>query len=288
MFILLILCVFAHALPRVDIEHFIKRPELFNASKPFVITNAMQFPKHIHTKKWLKKSFGTNIADFFKNNLDKQGSGLFLYEFERALEELHSPQYLHLQLAPKDWAKLELTIHPWFIRDHWMKWLTPKQLEEFYLKTHWKAMLIGTPGAGMFRHKDGLRTSSWHLHIKGKKQWTICKDDTCTVDILKPGDVLFYPKDYYHETKCLSNPTITITDTVKTLENEKALTAKLRQQCTSPNREFDFSASLCDTLEQALRWEIPWRNSSLLQTIEMRANPDSLGNNYDGRNYITR
>ena len=169
-----------------------------------------------------------------------------------------------------------------------MSRLTPAQIDEYSLKTHWKVMMIGTPGAGMFNHTDGLRSSSWHLHVKGKKRWTICKYGKCTTDILEPGDVLFYPKDYWHETKCLSNPIITITDTILTPENHDALSERLWQQCVSPERQFMFSASLCDSLQHALKWQDKWRSIAVEDTVEMREDPSHLGNNYDGRNYITR
>ena len=285
-FILLCLANASH-LPKVDIDHLIEHPALFNASKPFIISNAVQYPKRVGSLKWLKKTYGERIADFFLNNLDKEGAGLYLYTFEKALSELRPPQYLHLQMVPKDWTKLALTIHPWFMREQWLKALTPAQIEEFNVKTHWKVLLIGTPGAGMFNHSDGLRSSSWHLHVRGRKKWTICYHGDCTTDILEPGEVLFYPKDYWHQTECLDNPTITVTDTIRTAENRRALEGQFYKQCISPQKEFLFSAALCDGLEAATGWN-SWRDRASEQTVEMRASENFLGSNYDGRNYITR
>ena len=204
------------------------------------------------------------------------------------MSELSPPQYLHLQLVPSDWAKLKLAMHPWFIREEWLRGLTPTEIDEFHIKTHWKVLLIGTPGAGMFKHVDGLRSSSWHLHVKGRKKWTICKRDVCTEDVLEPGEVLFYPKDYAHETVCLDNPTITVTDTIRTEENAMALSQRFWHQCVSENKEFDFSSNLCDALQRTLKWSELWRDAALTETVEMRAHPSALGNNYDGRNYITK
>lgn len=286
-FLLLLIGVNSSHLPKIDIDHFVEHTALFNASKPFIITNAVNYPKRIGSFKWLKHSYATRISDFFKNNLDKQGSGLYLYTFDKALSELQPPQYLHLQMVPQDWSKLGLTVHPWFIREQWLKTLTPLQLEEFNIKTHWKVLLIGTPGAGMFNHSDGLRTSSWHLHVRGRKKWTICYHGHCTTDILNPGEVLFYPKDYWHKTECLDNPTITVTDTIKTSENRRAINEQFYRQCVSPSDEFGFSASLCDALESAIGWD-SWRTKAKKQTIEMREDLQFLGNNYDGRYYITK
>lgn len=41
----------------------------------------------------------------------------------------------------------------------------------YHLKTHWKIILAGTRGAGMFNHSDSLLTSSWHAHLMGEKWW---------------------------------------------------------------------------------------------------------------------
>jgi len=274
-------------LPKIHIDNLVKHPALFNASKPFIITDAIKYPKRIGSFKWLKHTYANRTSDFFKNNLDKQSSGLYLYTFAKALTELQSPQYLHLQMVQEDWTKLGLTIHPWFNREQWLETLTPTQLEEFSIKTHWKVLLIGTPGAGMFNHSDGLRTSSWHLHVRGRKKWTICYHGNCTTDILNPGEVLFYPKDYWHKTECLDKPTITVTDTIKTAENQQAVNQQFYHQCVSPKNDNGFSASLCDALEAAIRWD-SWRTKAKKQTIEMREDLQFLGNNYDGRYEITK
>ena len=58
----------------------------------------------------------------------------------------------------------------------WMsKCLLDKNInEEYHLKTHWKILLLGTVGAGMFNHTDSLQSSSWHGYIIGRKWWYIC------------------------------------------------------------------------------------------------------------------
>ncbi len=35
-------------------------------------------------------------------------------------------------------------------------------------------VLFGNKGAGMFNHKDTLRTASFHLTLHGTKRWHIC------------------------------------------------------------------------------------------------------------------
>lgn len=50
--------------------------------------------------------------------------------------------------------------------------LTPETWNQYFLKTHWRIILIGNENAGMFNHIDVLQTSSWHAHIKVYKTQT--------------------------------------------------------------------------------------------------------------------
>ena len=47
---------------------------------------------------------------------------------------------------------------------------------------------------------------------KGEKQ--------CFEDLVKPGEILFYPKHYFHETQNLAMPTMTVTGTVVSKFNQ--------------------------------------------------------------------
>jgi hypothetical protein len=141
---------------------------------------------------------------------------------------------LHFQLTSKAWKKLRESgafgdkMHKWFRTDGWMsKCLKTRQLvDEYHIKTHWKIILIGRPGAGMFNHSDSLLTSSWHAHVQGDKGkwWYVCGEGLgdgpykgqkqCFEDLVKPGEILFYPKHYFHETQNLAMPTMAVTGTV--------------------------------------------------------------------------
>ena len=93
--------------------------------------------------------------------------------------------------------------------------------EEYHLKTHWKIILTGSRGAGMFNHSDSLQTSSWHAHLMGSKWWYVCGTmpsgdrGVCFEDYLVPGETLYYGHGWHHETQNLETPTMTITDTVR-------------------------------------------------------------------------
>ena len=116
--------------------------------------------------------------------------------------------------------------------------------EEFHLKNHWKIILAGARGAGMFNHSDTLLTSSWHAHLTGRKWWYVCgPKGNCFEDYLMPGEVLYYGPHWHHETQNIITPTITITDTVAFDGNYKGLALKLHHECTTSKTGMLFSAS---------------------------------------------
>jgi hypothetical protein len=59
---------------------------------------------------------------------------------------------------------------------HWTARCMPSadRVSDFYLKTHWKMLLVGEQGAGMFSHKDVLRTASYQIQVAGTKKWHVC------------------------------------------------------------------------------------------------------------------
>merc|ERR1712232_739892 len=122
-------------------------------------------------------------------------------------------------------------------------------------------ILAGMPGAGMFEHADSLLTSSWHAHVTGKKWWHVCgrqsadQPEVCFEEVLKPGDILYYPPSWVHVTQCLDAPTITLTDTVIHEGNAEGIFGKTFGECTgNANMGFDFSAKLCDALDVCTDW----------------------------------
>jgi hypothetical protein len=129
-------------------------------------------------------------------------------------------------------------------------------LSLFYLKTHWKMLLLGNKEAGMFFHQDTLQASAWQIQLVGRKQWHICpgrverhqnmsllsssgsashyyykagtvnmfspdyekypliRDVHCHEYISTPGDLMYYPGDYWHQTKNLDTPTVSMTSSI--------------------------------------------------------------------------
>lgn len=50
----------------------------------------------------------------------------------------------------------------------------PSLADEWLAVTHWRMVLLGGPGAGMFNHRDALAAGSWQLQLAGAKAWHLC------------------------------------------------------------------------------------------------------------------
>lgn len=143
------------------------------------------------------------------------------------------------------------------------------QSANFELETHWRLLVMGGgAGAGMFLHADTLRTSSWQMQIRGRKRWHLCsgaggqqaashtycgagvldtfdpdyrscaafRNAQCQEGVLSPGQVLYYPEDYWHQTTSLDEGAAAISGTVVTPSNGAMVASELRAECDGANR----------------------------------------------------
>lgn len=180
--------------------------------------------------------------------------------------------------------------------------------EEWHIKTHWMIILQGNRGAGMFNHTDTLQTSSWHAHIEGTKWWIVCGKNEgvgdnegnheCFEDIMQVGDVLYYPRNWAHQTQNLEFPTTTLTGTVVNSFNWFHVSQKIYGECTQGSMNFHFSGKMCDQLDACINvWAErfqgrstspfkPWREVATPDEQAKRDSWKSSDHNYDGRNSI--
>lgn len=150
--------------------------------------------------------------------------------------------------------------------------------DEFSIKSHWYMLLIGEKGSGMFNHTDNLPVGSWQMQLAGTKKWIICKPDKitssnvpsivdttkkplspngeelpfdipipkCHHSILSPGDLIYYPAGYYHQTKCESSPTVSLSGTALGPDvYERDLVEAIRKECVDKKLGYNFSAEMC-------------------------------------------
>eukprot|EP01037_Dinobryon_pediforme_P029035 gene29035-32532_t len=122
----------------------------------------------------------------------------------------------------------------------------------------------------MFNHQDTLKTSSWQVQIAGQKKWHICppsengfmygagdvdffnpnyfkyplaRNATC----YQPGDFIYYPTDFWHQTLNLDTPTMALTGTLITSSNYELVIAQFRKDCVGVTSLED--QGFCELLE---------------------------------------
>jgi hypothetical protein len=280
--------------PRISIEDFYKKENAIyaNGEKPFILTNAMTNWPALKkwTLDWFSRSFPSSIMDFYPHNMAKHDTHPYLVNFPEALSELITPSgkypldpynpgsYIQWNVNLHDWSRLlqDMDLPYMFRRDEqWLEVLPEKLQEEYTKKVHWRMVLIGTRGAGMFIHQDVLRTSSWQAVVSGGKRWFICAPSenqylyrAGKVDAWNPdyetyplfaqadcyegevwkGDMIYYPADYWHQTENLETPTICASSTIGDELNYELIMAELKNECKFKKFNWDFSNELCEGL----------------------------------------
>jgi hypothetical protein len=144
----------------------------------------------------------------------------------------------------------------------------------FGYKTHWYMLLIGEEGSGMFPHQDTLAVGSWQAQVAGSKHWRLCspestamrskeqsradqEDDSeedstplgvCYETTLSTGDLIYYPPFYWHETRNLETPSVSLSGTVVVEAYLNELRNMLRVECEDDTKGFGFDSAVCALL----------------------------------------
>ena len=131
--------------------------------------------------------------------------------------------------------------------------------------TQWMIVVLGEAGSGMFLHPDGLGTGVWQAHIVGRKKWVLCepasrphlyepgdvdamspidlnrfprfKNAKCTSIVLQPGELLYYPGSWWHQTLNLDTPTIGFARRTVSKRNYNEVYAWFKQACDRPRED---------------------------------------------------
>jgi hypothetical protein len=141
-------------------------------------------------------------------------------------------------------------------------------------------MVIGSKHAGMFNHYDVFRNNGWHLHVRGKKRWHVCHPDNSAnirkytrdgagevncfspnyeshpdfrkvvayMGEMTPGDILYYPGCFWHQTHNAEDLNITITCSSVDKSNARDVILAMKS-CCSRGVPYTFSKGLCVALE---------------------------------------
>ena len=142
-----------------------------------------------------------------------------------------------------DWDKLRvlgMDLPPMFrTDDSWISacFPSPSLVDSFLVKTHWRMVLIGQRGAGMFNHKDTLQSTSFQAQVRGRKRWHLCGSEQdgnmykagdvnafspdyerfpnalgldCYDHVVEEGMMVYYPANYWHQTRNLDSFTMSV------------------------------------------------------------------------------
>lgn len=153
---------------------------------------------------------------------------------------------------------------------------------KFMLDTHWRMVLIGSKGAGMFNHIDTLRTASYQVQVVGAKKWHLCGPEQspfvykagmvntlrpdyakyplfsnarCYEDVVKQGEMAFYPRDYWHQTENLGDLNIAVTGTLVDQHNWREVASEMKSDCQfGKNKILQATPEMCEALEVCFDW----------------------------------
>jgi hypothetical protein len=236
----------------------------------------------------------------------------YFLTFPRAIKELWAPTgvydkfdgadrsaYIQWNVGYRDWKLMEQQMdflpRPLLTSDfEWLDecWSTDSERTKFLKDHHWRIMLVGVKGAGMFNHKDTLRSASWQAITAGKKRFHICDSamdqfiykaadvDTfapdyskyplalkldCYLDEVQSGEILYYPRDYWHQSKNLVDGTVALTGTLVNAWNfdsvtEQLMSTYISQKVMNNFRECDptqdhHGGSFCEGMKKCFdRW----------------------------------
>lgn len=148
-------------------------------------------------------------------------------------------------LPPEFWTEAEwidqCMAHPNGTRDH-------DAIDNFFRVNQWNFLLIGEKGTGIFFHKDHLAASSWQAAVVGRKRWILCPYDQnyllnenlftlkpdyntpegkkfakahCGDVTVEPGEIIYYPSYWWHQTQCLDTPTVGMTGLMVGVEEDR-------------------------------------------------------------------
>lgn len=146
--------------------------------------------------------------------------------FRRAMERLDnsSPAYAFATLSPRQWWRALRLLgirEPSFMARSALPEreceaaLAPANVTQLFERSlRWRMLTVGgLKGSGMHLHVDNPPFSSWHVQLRGRKRFTLCRPTRplkCSSTTLEPLASLYYPSSYAHSTHTLDDGAISL------------------------------------------------------------------------------
>lgn len=283
--------------------------------EPFLLQNATagwEIWEHI-SPRWLMDQFGSEGVEYYPNGMHDVRGHPHLETFEDALsytaQQNPSRQYVQWKMQAQSWDQLHAMMSPfpaWLDSEWWESrcLATNSSRSVLYRALSWRMMVIGGKDAGMFIHADNFNTSVWQIQLSSWKDWLVCKpehedvllalqqrgDDPfapdfdkypelrkaqCRVVRIRPGDIIFYPSNWWHATRNGPWPSISQTGRAVTAHNSEFVYWSLRDKCVRPgpdaSKEFLYAppnlySSTCQALPTC---RAVWRNALYIPEQEI-------------------
>ena len=224
-------------------------------------------------------AFQNSLVDFYPVGMFGHGTGTqpYFLSVPKAFKEMSAPSatydgfdgsasstYIQWNIGYEDWMEmqqhgpLDFLPTPFKVDFEWIKqcWSTDSERTKFLKDHHWRILLVGVEGAGMFNHKDTLRTASWQAVLSGSKRFHLCSAENdpyiykageldafapdyvrfpqakhldCFLDEIAAGEIMYYPRDYWHQSKNLHRQTMALTGTIVNAWNFDSVTEQMLQ-----------------------------------------------------------
>lgn len=297
------------ALPRVTLDELYNDPKAqpFRIGRaPFVLTGAFEGSWATAQDKWkleyFKDKFGKRHVDYYPHNMADEKVRPYIIPMETVVNEMQSPSgtyrtdpehpgtYSQWNVDTQVWGELEdefgFLPEQFTADDNWLYGCLADvdMIDTFLMSTHWRMLLIGTQGAGMFNHKDTLRTGSYQVQLLGAKRWHLCgpsqdkymykagdldllsetpdyetfpraRNASCYDDVVRAGEFVFYPRDWWHQTYNVEDMNLAITGTLSDANNFDSVQREIARDCKKKNPNIiPINPRMCKRLQKCYEW----------------------------------
>jgi len=221
------------------------------------------------------------IVDWYPNNLMKSDDHPILTGLHNAVNtmkrSLSTPAYIQMRFTTQGrkmlFGDIDMETFPALLQSEWWSnkqgCLTSEEARDNWIRTtQWNMLLIGNKGAGMFMHPDGLNTGTWQAQVAGDKMWFLCSPDQapylygpgvvdafkanltrfplfaharCIHDVVKAGEILYYPSNWWHQTLNLHFPTVGLAGRAVTKYNFRGVREHLLNKCKSKDPDLSLT-----------------------------------------------
>ncbi len=281
------------------------RVESLRARRPVIVQGLIDdWPAR---SKWTLDDFAERFGRLFTNAFATgDEGGAQPIRFRRLVERMRGGEAIYSSFYPAEALPLlrrDYTLDGTVLGDADFNWLL--QLPQ-RLHGQTNVVFVGNRGTGIANHQDSMGTHLWSAQICGRKRWWVSPpemspfladgqaswrrrdadvehfpafaDAACLDFVLEPGEVLFLPVGWWHETEIVED-SISITHDIVNETNYAAYAYALEHQSEGDPKVAEFRAASADLHP---RWQaaLPARATEPVERIAGPIDFDQLLSQY--------